>query len=103
MKWPPCRFRIWRAAAFGRVAVDVDHDDRSAVAQRALVRGEIDQLIHQREVEGAPKPPQPARDLAGPVDTVGALLAAEHLQVARGDPARGQLRHRGGGVGSGHR
>ena len=74
------------------VAVDVDHDDRPAVAERAFVRGEVDELVHQREVERATEPSEPARDLARPVDTVGALLAAEELEVARRDPARLEAR-----------
>ena len=42
------------------IAVDADHHDRPAVAQRPLVPGEIDELVHQREVEGAAEPAQPA-------------------------------------------
>ena len=81
------------------VAVDVDHHDRPPVAQRALVRGEVDELVHQREVERAPQPPEPARDLAGAVDPVGALLAAEEVELAGRDAAGGQLGHGGGRLG----
>ena len=99
MKWPPWRFRIWRAPCLRGVAVDVDHDDRPAVAQRPLVRREVDQLVHQREVERPPQPPEPARDLAGPVHPVGAFLAAQDLEVAVGEPGGLQLGQRRGGLG----
>ena len=64
--------------------MDVDHDDGAAVPQRRLVRGEIDQLVHQREIERPPQPPEPARDLAGPVHPIGTFLAAQDLEVAVG-------------------
>ena len=78
------------------VTVDVDHDDGPAVAECALVRGEIDELVHQREVEGAPEPSEPARDIAGPVHAIRALLAAQELEIPVGEPGRLQLGQRRG-------
>jgi hypothetical protein len=68
------------------VAVDVDHDHRTTVAQRALVRREIDELVHQREVERPSQPAEPARHAARAIHPVGTLLAAQDLEVARSMP-----------------
>ena len=80
-----------------RVAVDVDHDHGPAVAQRPLVGREVDQLVHQREVEGPPQPAEPARHAARSVHPVGALLAAQHVEVARCEPGGLELGQRRGG------
>jgi hypothetical protein len=101
MKWAPWRFRIWSACAFGAVThggefiTDVARLFRSA---RSYV-AKSTQLVHQREIERPPEPPEPARDLAGPIHPVGTFLTAQDLEIAVCEPGGLQVGEGSGGVG----
>ena len=75
-----------RHGGLPHVAPHLDHHDRAAGPDGLFVMGEVDELIHHREVEDPADPRgEPVRRAAA-VEAVRPLLAAQDRDVAIGDP-----------------